>query len=233
MIKKLITSTVLGLTLYLPIHAIQAAPNSFQARYAVSMKIKILSAKGEMVATLTQNNQSYNYQRNTNARSLLANGKINESVQGQRRGQQYLPKNYLRHQSDVKTKRDQMQFTSPTQVRGSYNNSAYQINVPNGTLDPVTTELRLMDDLAHNRPLNYRVTEKGQIKNYNFRRLGKEVIQVPAGKYTSEKVQLVQDGGKRVTTFWMAPELGYLPVRMLHTNGSNRFETRLTQYQAR
>lgn len=231
MIKKLITRSVLGVTLLGLTAIAQAAPNSFQAHYAVNMKIKILSANGTMVSTLTQNANSYNIQRSTHARSLLATGKINESVQGQRRGQQYLPNSYLRHQSDVKTKRDQMTFTAPNQVRGTYNNNPYQVNIRPGTLDPVTTELRLMDDLAHNRPLNYTVTEKGKVKQYNFRRLGKETISVPAGKYQCEKVQL--NNGGRVTTFWMAPELGYLPVRMLHTKGSNRIETRLTRYTPR
>lgn len=211
-----------------------AAPGAFQAQYAVQKSGMTL---GTMNATLNYSNNAYTYQKSTKTTglaALLSGDTLNERSQGKKHGEQLNSSQYLHHhKSKRKDKRDQFNFTAPTQVQGQYKDQAYQLTVPAGTVDPALLELRVMDDLAANRPLNYNVTERGKLKQYRFQKLGQEAISVPAGQFQCEKIQVVRDGGKRQTVLWLAPELNYALVQVRHTDDGDVIQTQLQRYQAR
>lgn len=211
-----------------------AAPTAFQAQYAVQKSGMTL---GTMQATLSYSGNTYTYQKSTKTNglaALLSGDTLNERSQGSKQGVQLSSNQYLHHhKSKRKDKRDQFSFTTPTQVQGQYKDQAYQLQVPAGTVDPALLELHVMDDIATNRPLNYNVTERGKLKQYQFQKLGQETINVPAGQYQCEKVQVVRDGGKRQTVLWLAPALNYALVQVRHTDDGDVIQTQLQSYQAR
>ncbi|WP_020558119.1 DUF3108 domain-containing protein [Thiofilum flexile] len=207
---------------------------SYQASYQV---VKSGLTLGTMNAQVNISGPNYTYTRQTQANGLaavLSGDRLTEQAQGTIKGAQLLPKSYLYdHKNRRKERRDQFRFTSPTAVAGQKDGSAYQLTVPAGTLDPSSMELKLMDDVAANRPLNYRVTEKGGLKNYQIQKLGNETISVPAGQFNTVKVQVARSGSERQTTFWLAPTLNYAPVKMLHNEEGDVIETQLLNYNGR
>lgn len=211
---------------------VQAAPPAFQASYSV---VKSGLSLGEMQLSLAYSNAGYTYQKITKANGLAAmisGDVLTERSNGLKQGMQLRPQTYLHHHKNRrKDRRDQYSFTTPTQVSGAYDNKPYTLNLPAGTIDPALLELRLMEDVAANRPLKYNVTEKGKVKNYQFQRLGKETINVPAGEFSCEKIQMTRDGGERQTTLWLAPELGYAPAQIRHNEEGDIIEARLTKHQ--
>lgn len=214
--------------------SLMAAPQSFQARYSV---IKSGLELGEMQANLVYAGNKYTYLKQTKANGIAAfisGDTLTERSSGVQQGALLSSQQYLHHHKNRrKERRDQFSFVTPTQVKGQYKGEQYDLRVPNGTLDPALLELRMMDDLKANRPLNYRVTEKGQLKDYRFQRLGKETLSLPAGQYSCEKIQMIRDNGDRSTTVWLAAELDYVPVQIRHNEKGDVIETRLKSYTAR
>lgn len=231
MVAKIIRNTLL---LILSIGTASAAPQAFQANYSV---IKSGLSLGEMKANLTYSGNQYTYLKQTKANglaALISGDTLTERSQGNKQGHQLSSKNYLHHHKNRrKDRRDQFNFAAPSQVQGNYRGTAYSLNVPNGTIDPALLELRIMDDIAANRPLSYRITEKGKLKDYRFRKLSRETLTLPAGRYECEKIQMIRDNGQRTTTIWLAKELNYLPVQIRHNEKGDIIETQLTAYQAR
>ncbi|HPY40782.1 MAG TPA: DUF3108 domain-containing protein [Thiolinea sp.] len=211
-----------------------AAPTAYQATYSVSNSGLTV---GETNASLSYNGSAYVFQKLTKANgmaALISGDTLTERSSGNKQGNQLQPQQYLyQHKSRRKAKLDQYNFTSATDVKGSLDNTPYMLKVPNGTIDPLLAELRLMEDVAANRPLKYNITERGKLKTYQFQRLGKETITTSLGKYACEKVQMTRDDGERQTTLWLAPELGYAPAQIQHNEKGNITEAQITKYQAK
>ena len=211
-----------------------AAPNAFQATYSVSNSGLTV---GETNSSLSYNGTGYTFQKVTKANgmaALISGDLLTERSIGLKQGNQLQAQQYLyQHKSRRKAKTDQYTFTNATQVKGSLDNTPYTLKVPNGTIDPLLTELRLMEDMPANRPLKYSITERGKLKTYQFQRLGKETITTPLGKYTCEKIQMTRDNGERQTTLWLAPELAYVAAQIQHNEKGNITEAQLTKFQAR
>lgn len=228
--KKLL----MGATIYIFALTVQAAPPSFQATYSV---IKSGLTLGEMTANLSYGQNNYTYLKNTKANGIAAfisGDTLNERSSGDKKGEQLASKQYsYQHKNRRKNQMDQFNFISATEVKGRYKDENYQLTVPTGTIDPALLELKIMDDMTNQRPLNYRITEKGKLKNYNFQRQGKETLELPAGKYLCEKIHMIRDDGNRSTTIWLAPELNYVPVKIRHNEKGDIIETALKSYQAR
>jgi hypothetical protein len=52
-----------------------------------------------------------------------------------------------------------------------------------------------------------------EVKQYSYRRAGTERIMTKAGEYETVVYESTRSGSSRVSRFWHAPELGYVPVR--------------------
>jgi len=133
-------------------------------------------------------------------------------------GANVVPQSYIFNQKRRKKQRvDKANFQDGRAV-GSYKNNPYNIAIRPGTQDRASLELVLARDIAQNKArLSYQVAERGNLKQYNFQRLGSQQIQTAMGTYNTIKVKVLRDGNKRQTVFWMAKELDYLPVQISHT----------------
>ena len=209
-----------------------ALPAAFQANYSVAKGSLNL---GNLHASLKYSGNNYQYHKFTKATgvaALLTGIKITENTDGQFSGQNITPRNYLFNQSRrSKARIDKVQFTSNRAV-GSYKNTPYNVAITPGTQDRASLELVLATDLAQNKPrLHYNVVDRGELKQYNFQKLGNEQIQTPAGNFNTTKVQVVRAGTKRETVFWMAKELDYLPVKIRHREKDDVITTVIKNYK--
>ncbi len=64
----------------------------------------------------------------------------------------------------------------------------------------------------------YTVAEDdGRIREYRFRVVSEESIEVPAGQFNTIKAERVREHAERITHFWLAPEYDFLLVRFEQT----------------
>lgn len=213
----MLATMVLGATFLVPAVANASLPKPFQANYSVSKGSLTL---GNLHASLKYSGNKYSYHKYTKATglaALLTGIKITENTDGQFNGQNITPKNYLYKQSKhTKTKIDKATFTNNTVV-GSYKNKAYTIKTKQGTQDRASLELVLARDLSLNKKrLSYTIVGRGEKSQYNFQKLGSEIVKTPAGTFHTVKIKVLRKGNKRQTIFWMAKEIDYLPVKINH-----------------
>jgi hypothetical protein len=107
----------------------------------------------------------------------------------------------------------------------TWDNQSREMGISPNTLDRLTVELSaVMDIRSAARPYEYQVAGKGRVKTRRFVPAGVERIELPAGSFVSLKYRLVRDdSNRRSTMFWLAEELGYLPVRMEHHDNKKNF----------
>lgn len=87
-----------------------------------------------------------------------------------------------------------------------------------GTYDRALAQLALSVDMAAGHlPEEYRILDHGEFQNYRMQRTGEAQLKTPAGSYSTVKVARNDKKKNRVTTFWLAPGLDYLPAQMQQT----------------
>ncbi|EWH12153.1 hypothetical protein DS2_00480 [Catenovulum agarivorans DS-2] len=100
--------------------------------------------------------------------------------------------------------------------------------------DEVSYQLQLKLDLAAGKQemQYYLVNHKKRDKLYHFKVVAEELLEVPAGKIETVKLQRIRDDSSdRVTEFWLAPKLGYLLVRIRQERGGSEVaDAQLEQY---
>ena len=209
-----------------------ALPPAFQADYTVkkgSMKL------GNLQTTLKYSGNKYSYHKKTKATglaALLTGIKITENTDGTFAGHQLTPQNYLFNQSrHGKSKIDKAAFRGD-KVAGAYKGKSYHFTIKKGTQDRASLEIMLAQHLTQNKAqLNYQIVGRGEQIEYKFQKLGAERLKTPAGTFNTIKVKVIRKGGKRDTTFWMAKELGYMPVKVVHREKKDLITSIIKKYK--
>ena len=102
-------------------------------------------------------------------------------------------------------------------VHNVHGEDRWTLEVEPGTQDKFLYLLELMHDLARGAAdLRYTIADGGKLKEYAAVRLGRESLETPLGPLETVKLRRSDPRGKRTTTLWMAPKLGYFPVRVEH-----------------
>lgn len=87
-----------------------------------------------------------------------------------------------------------------------------------------------LDLAAGKEPLAYELVKDNEIDDYRFKIVGKERMTLDSGVYNTVKLEVVRDSTKRQTFVWMAPDLGWLPVRLTHfESGSKQLDIKLAK----
>jgi len=223
---------IIGATVLLFSQSIFALPASLTANYSVHKGSLYL---GDMKSTLRYAGNQYHYYKNTQAKgfaALITKAVIKENVDGTFQGDKLSPVKYYFSQSTRSNSRTETTRFTGANAKGSYKNHHYNIKLPNGTLDRASLELALANDITKKKPtLSYNVMERGELKKYNFKRLGEELLTTPSGKFTTTKVSVVRSGNKRSTTFWLAKELSYMPVKIIHKEKNDVITTVIKSHQ--
>lgn len=101
-------------------------------------------------------------------------------------------------------------------------------------LDPNAVLHQLQIDVAGDQaswtyPL---IDERGNFRDYEFARSGKERVTTPYGTFDTIQVERVRDHDRRQTLFWFAPELNYTLVKMQQIeNGREQLQIQLNQLE--
>jgi Protein of unknown function (DUF3108) len=104
-------------------------------------------------------------------------------------------------------------------VVNDVDDSRWEMTIPAGTLDKLSTQLGIMLELQNGATWKtFAVADGGKLKQYAFQTIGTEIVELPAGSFETVKLKRVGDSTKKLTYIWCAPELYYLPVRILQRN---------------
>jgi len=116
-----------------------------------------------------------------------------------------------------------------------HKNSKWSMSIPEKTLDKLSYQLSLMLVLAEkktDKQFSLPIADGGKLKHYNFTVLGKEQVITKAGTYQAIKVRHQRYKKDKIITLWCAPELNYLPVKIIQDEiGKPQFISSLTSYK--
>lgn len=103
----------------------------------------------------------------------------------------------------------------------------------NGMHDAVSLQYALMHDLENDDLRNqYLLADGDELKTINITRLDTTTLRVPYGEFEVVPVQHQADSSSRVTTFWFAKALNYLPVKIeQHRKGKRLMKAELGDYR--
>ena len=102
------------------------------------------------------------------------------------------------------------------QVENTVDGQSWAMAVPHGTLDKLVVQLAMMRNLQVDiQNQHFKVADGGKLKDFRIHIRGREALDVPAGHFETIKVEKTPEYGSRKTFLWLAPALGYLPVRIM------------------
>ena len=104
--------------------------------------------------------------------------------------------------------------------------SAWRLPVPRGTMDKFNYILALMRDLGRGkRHLEYTIAGGGRLRRYVLTGVGEERIETALGTFDTTIIRRERENNTRLTTFWCADELGFLPVKIVHVERDGKSMT--------
>jgi len=99
-------------------------------------------------------------------------------------------------------------------VTGTAENKPVDQPLTPGVQDGLSVQVALMCALAAgNVPASFRLIDKDEVKEYQYTREGEAKLDTAVGKLDTVIYRSQKAGASRYTRLWIAPSLGYLPVR--------------------
>jgi len=207
----------------LTLPALEAAPlPSFTATFQIMRDSLRLGTN--QVALTVEENGDYRYESHTwpsSWISWLLKEDLRELSRGIMDQAGIRPLFYQYRRSGRRTARTaELTFDWETStVVNDVDDSRWEMTIPAGTLDKLSTQLGIMRELQNGATeKTFAVADGGKLKQYAFQVIGTETVELPAGSFETVKLKRVGDSTKKLTTIWCAPELHYLPVRILQRN---------------
>jgi hypothetical protein len=211
------TGWLLGCLLELP--ALQAASlPSFEATFQI-MRGSLRLGTTEVSLTVEENGD-YRYESHTwpsSWISWLVKEDLRELSRGIMDHAGIRPLFYHYQRSGRRTTRTaELTFDWKTStVVNNVADSKWEMAIPAGTLDKLSTQLGMMRELQNGATdKTFAVADGGKLKQYAFQVIATETVELPAGRFETVKLNRVGDSKKQLTYIWCAPELHYLPVRI-------------------
>jgi hypothetical protein len=99
-------------------------------------------------------------------------------------------------------------------VTGTAASASVDEPISAGTHDDLSIQVALMFELANGRtPATIKTYGDRGAREYKYSREGKETLQTPLGAIETIVYRSERSGSPRVTRYWCAPSLGFLPLR--------------------
>ncbi|MGM8900664.1 DUF3108 domain-containing protein, partial [Psychrobacter sp. 1Y4] len=115
-------------------------------------------------------------------------------------------------------------------VTSNYKGKTTTLSMPQQAFDDLSLEVQIRQDLLNGKFTgNYYMAKKDKIEKTPFKKSGSTKITVPAGTFDTVRVDRVHDDDSRSTSFWLAPSLDYLPVKVSQINDGKKMDLELTK----
>lgn len=207
------------------------AMNPFQASYNFSYNGKNM---GSGTRNLSQQGNNWTYNFSAKAGVIASASEISKFSfnNGQIASQQFSrTSKILVHNNTLNIHFNPANKTINTQKDDTKRSFAWKA----GVLDELNAELQIREDLKNSGiKTNYLIADAKGIDNRRFIKQGTESVKTPYGTFNTVKV-IIQYADKpgRNTTFWLAPKLDYLPVKVSHVDEKTSYGLLLTDYSGK
>lgn len=184
--------------------------------FSASYSLDIDGKSGTATRTLTQSGNTFTYKMSARAVGIAtANQSANFALSGGRIVPNSANTSYkvagIGNTHSVK-------FGS-SQVVSTYKGKSQTLAMPRQAYDDLSLEIQIRQELIHGKfSGSYPLVKKNSIETSTFRKAGSSKIKTPAGSYDVIRIDRVHDDKGRATSFWLAPSLNYLPVKVTQTN---------------
>jgi hypothetical protein len=98
---------------------------------------------------------------------------------------------------------------------GTYEGVKLDLPIKPGVQDDLSVQIALIVDLLHGRtPDTLWLIDKNSVRDYHYQREGTVTLDTPLGSVATVIYSSQHTSSPRITRFWCAPSLGYLPMRV-------------------
>lgn len=190
----------------------------YSAEYRVSMG-NLVIGRATITLRLSGDGQ-YSYRGFTRPVGLAAvfrKDEITEQSEGRIVNDAIVPSRYLyTHKRPKRTRQVNLDFNWPAgRVANQTAGSPWSMQIPEGTQDKFSQQLALILAVGRGeRAAEYQVADGGLLKSYRYTEVNRELISTGSGEYQAIKLARNKDDRPSRTTFWFAPELNFLPVKI-------------------
>ncbi|OOS07185.1 Protein of unknown function [Moraxella cuniculi DSM 21768] len=199
------------------------------AAYSATYKINAEGKTGTATRTLTKSGNAYQYQIDGRAAGIatlkqeasfsLTDGRIvpnSASLSTRILGIGYT--HNIRFNNRAKS------------VASTYKGKTATLNMPRQAYDDLSLEAQIRQELLQGKfSGNYLLVKRDRLETTKFKRAGSSKITVPAGTYDTIRIDRIHDDKDRATSFWLAPTLNYLPIKVSQTNDGKTISMELTK----
>ena len=197
--------------------ATAAPPPDFEASYTLEQHNLRIGTATIALHTDKQGHYLYEFRsQQTGWIAWLMNNRLHESSRGETTATGIRPDEYHYKRSGGRQREANLLFDWQSMtVKNHVADSHWEMDIPAGTLDKLATQLGMMIALGQDRQdVTFTVADGGTLKEYRYRVIGKETLDVPAGTFKTVKVAKLRKDIDQETIIWFAPALHYLPVRI-------------------
>jgi hypothetical protein len=101
------------------------------------------------------------------------------------------------------------------QMSGVYEDKKVDGPLPPDVQDDLSVQVAMMVELLRGHtPEKFALLSGNSVREYRYSRDGVETLTTPAGTMKTIVYQSQKEGSPRITRFWCAPSLGYIPLRV-------------------
>lgn len=101
-------------------------------------------------------------------------------------------------------------------AQGNNDGKAWNIYLQGGETDRLLVNLQIGELLKQGKTeFSFDSLEKGRVRQLKFRAGEIQTVETPLGSFAAFIVERLHDNPKRKTSLWYAPELGYIPIKIL------------------
>jgi Protein of unknown function (DUF3108) len=192
-------------------------PQPFRITFGVEWRG--MSAGASTLELTRKNENEYTYQSRNTARGLFRLAlpdTITQTSNFSIDNGEVVPSTYVGDDGSSDTSRDvSLSFDwNAKKVTGTAENQPVDQPLEPGVQDSLSVQIALMCALAAGKaPESFRLIDKNEVKEYQYTREGEEKLDTPLGKLDTVIYKSQKEGSSRATRMWIAPSLGYLPVK--------------------
>jgi hypothetical protein len=215
-----------------------ASSQPFSARYEVLRNGRAL---GEARLTLARDVddtwQFHSETRGTRGLASIAGVEISERSTFRWRG--LLPElveyDYRQNVAMRRRERSLRVDVASNAIVSRQDDQTFELRFEEGVVDRNAVVLAVMAAVAAGRvDLSFRVADRDDVESQRYRVAGRERVNVRAGSFDTVLIERIREKPGRDTDTWLAPELGYLPVRIRHREADGEtLEMRLVSHDLR
>ena len=232
--KQRLSATIV---FFLALLALPASASDLLTPHTAEYRVKISVLGGRLTTRLDRLDDGYRAESSIEATGMsriIARGAIRENSQFDEAPGGLRP-NLFRSNDTLTSDKEKVDFRfdwNASEVTGTINGEDFQANLDGIVHDRVSLQYGLMHDLMQGiHRTEYSLQDAEKFKPLSITNIGSKTVEVPFGEFEAMGIRHQVEGSSRMTTLWVAEDLGYLPIIIeQHRKGKLQVRAVLSQY---